>query len=60
MRDRDYPASARSVRDGFAVRAGDTPGQLHVIGVVQLRLDRDDSSSLNTLLRRAENEALES
>src|SRR5260370_22674273 len=24
--DRDYPALARSVRDGFAVRALDTPG----------------------------------
>jgi len=24
--DRDYPAVARSVRDGFAVRAADTPG----------------------------------
>ena len=33
--DRDYPALARSVRDGFAVRATDTPGQLRVIGEVR-------------------------
>ena len=30
--DRDYPAAARSVRDGFALRAADTPGRLRVIG----------------------------
>lgn len=30
--DRDYPATARSVRDGFAVRAQDTPGRLRVAG----------------------------
>ncbi len=33
--DRDTPALARSVRDGFAVRAIDLPGQLHVIGEVR-------------------------
>jgi molybdopterin molybdotransferase len=33
--DRDYPALARSVRDGFAVRAADLPGELFVIGEVR-------------------------
>jgi len=33
--DRDYPPLARSVRDGFAVRAADTPGQLLVTGEVR-------------------------
>lgn len=33
--DRDYPALARSTRDGFAVRAADTPGRLHLIGEVR-------------------------
>ncbi len=33
--DRDYPALARSVRDGFAVRATDLPGDLFVIGEVR-------------------------
>jgi molybdopterin molybdotransferase len=33
--DRDTPAMARSVRDGFAVRAIDTPGELAVIGEVR-------------------------
>jgi molybdopterin molybdotransferase len=33
--DRDYPALARSVRDGFAVRASDTPGHLSIIGEVR-------------------------
>jgi molybdopterin molybdotransferase len=33
--DRDFPALARSVRDGFAVRAGDTPGRLRVVGEVR-------------------------
>jgi molybdopterin molybdotransferase len=32
--DRDYPAAARSIRDGFAVRSDDTPGRLRVIGEV--------------------------
>ena len=33
--DRDVPALSRSVRDGFAVRAVDLPGQLRVIGEVR-------------------------
>ena len=33
--DRDVPAAARSVRDGYAVRAGDVPGELKVIGEVR-------------------------
>lgn len=33
--DRDTPALARSVRDGFAVRAADLPGDLLVIGEVR-------------------------
>lgn len=33
--DRDYPPLARSVRDGFAVRAEDTPGTLEVVGEVR-------------------------
>jgi molybdopterin molybdotransferase len=33
--DRDYPALARSVRDGYAVRAIDLPGDLAVIGEVR-------------------------
>ena len=33
--DRDYPPTARSVRDGFAVRAADTPGTFRVIGEVR-------------------------
>jgi molybdopterin molybdotransferase len=33
--DRDYPSLPRSVRDGFAVRAADLPGQLFVIGEVR-------------------------
>jgi molybdopterin molybdotransferase len=33
--DRDYPPLARSVRDGFAVRAADFPGQVRVIGEVR-------------------------
>ncbi len=33
--DRDYPATARSLRDGYAVRAADTPGRLRVIGEVR-------------------------
>jgi molybdopterin molybdotransferase len=32
--DRDCPAAARSVRDGFAVLAADLPGRLRVIGEV--------------------------
>ncbi len=33
--DRDYPATARSVRDGFAVRGADLPGELRLIGEVR-------------------------
>ncbi|HYW42913.1 MAG TPA: gephyrin-like molybdotransferase Glp [Bryobacteraceae bacterium] len=33
--DRDSPAVARSVRDGFAVRAIDLPGELQVVGEVR-------------------------
>lgn len=33
--DRDYPPFARSARDGFAVRAADTPGRLRLIGEVR-------------------------
>ena len=33
--DRDTPAVARSVRDGYAVRAIDLPGELQVIGEVR-------------------------
>jgi len=33
--DRDYPPFHRSMRDGFAVRAGDIPGRLTVIGEVR-------------------------
>jgi molybdopterin molybdotransferase len=33
--DRDTPALARSVRDGYAVRAADLPGELRVIGEVR-------------------------
>ncbi len=33
--DRDYPPLSRSVRDGFAVRSADTPGELSVTGEVR-------------------------
>jgi molybdopterin molybdotransferase len=33
--DRDYPAVARSVRDGYAARAADLPGELEVVGEVR-------------------------
>jgi molybdopterin molybdotransferase len=33
--DRDYPPVARSVRDGFAIRAAEVPGDLRVIGEVR-------------------------
>ncbi len=33
--DRDYPPLARSIRDGFAVRAADLPGELRVTGEVR-------------------------
>ncbi len=33
--DRDYPPVSRSVRDGFAVRSADLPGDLSIIGEVR-------------------------
>jgi molybdopterin molybdotransferase len=33
--DRDVPALSRSVRDGFAIRAADVPGNLRVVGEVR-------------------------
>jgi molybdopterin molybdotransferase len=33
--DRDYPPTDRSVRDGFAVRASDIPGELKLVGEVR-------------------------
>jgi molybdopterin molybdotransferase len=33
--DRDYPPLARSVRDGFAVRAEDLPGEFYIVGEVR-------------------------
>lgn len=35
LADRDYPPVARSIRDGFAVRAADLPGELRVTGEVR-------------------------
>ena len=35
LADRDYPATARSMRDGFAIYAEDIPGTLEVIGEVR-------------------------
>jgi len=35
LADRDYPPFARSMRDGFAVRAGELPGEFVVIGEVR-------------------------
>jgi molybdopterin molybdotransferase len=35
LADRDYPPVSRSVRDGFAVRAADLPGNLLLIGEVR-------------------------
>ena len=32
--DRDYPPTDRSVRDGFAIRAADAPGELFIVGEV--------------------------
>jgi molybdopterin molybdotransferase len=34
LADRDYPPLARSIRDGYAVRAADLPGALTIIGEV--------------------------
>ncbi len=33
--DRDYPPAARSIRDGFAVRSLDLPGELRVMGEIR-------------------------
>jgi len=33
--DRDYPPRPRSMRDGFALRAADLPGTLHIIGEIR-------------------------
>jgi molybdopterin molybdotransferase len=33
--DRDYPPFARSARDGYALRASDTPGNLRIVGEVR-------------------------
>lgn len=40
--DRDQPAVSRSIRDGFAVRSADLPGELRVVGEVRAgeRFDR--------------------
>ena len=40
--DRDYPPLSRSIRDGFAVRSADLPGEFEVVGEVRAgeRLDR--------------------
>ncbi len=35
LADRDYPALRRSLRDGYAVRASDTPGALRILGEVR-------------------------
>jgi len=35
LADRDYPPFRRSVRDGFAIRAADAPGELLVLGQVR-------------------------
>lgn len=35
LADRDYPPLARSVRDGFAVRAADFPGNVQLMGEVR-------------------------
>ena len=35
LADRDYPALRRSLRDGFAVKAADTPGTLHIRGEIR-------------------------
>lgn len=49
LADRDYPPVARSVRDGFAVRAEDLPGEFEVIGEVRA----GESSPLRTGPRQA-------
>lgn len=52
--DRDYPALRRSLRDGFAVRAGDVPGTLRIRGEVrageteQAALERGEALEIMT------------
>jgi len=43
LADRDYPPLARSIRDGFAVRSADLPGEFEIVGEVRAgeRLDRE-------------------
>jgi molybdopterin molybdotransferase len=35
LADRDYPPVARSIRDGFALKSSDLPGELEVVGEVR-------------------------
>jgi molybdopterin molybdotransferase len=42
--DRDYPALARSLRDGFAIHASESPGTFHIAG--ESRAGEMQSSSL--------------
>ena len=35
LADRDYPAMARSLRDGYAVRSEDLPGEFEIIAEVR-------------------------
>jgi molybdopterin molybdotransferase len=41
--DRDTPPTARSVRDGFAIRAAEAPGEFDVIGEVRAGSRYDDT-----------------
>jgi molybdopterin molybdotransferase len=45
LADRDSPALDRSVRDGYAVRASDTPGELRIAGEVRAGESRSASSA---------------
>ncbi len=44
--DRDWPATPRSIRDGFAVRSADTPGRLRIAG--EIRAGQAASAALGT------------
>ena len=44
MADRDYPALARSLRDGFAIHASDVPGIVEIVG--ELRAGDTDYGNL--------------
>jgi len=52
--DRDYPPRDRSLRDGFAVRASDTPGRLRIIGEIRaggdcaFRVERGEAVEIMT------------